>query len=398
MSKHAYLIESLAPLVFRSGKPFGSIASAQDATFPLPSATAGLIRALSIEQGVGQFAKYKGKLQDAEYQKLLSISAQGPFLVRFNPENYDDYTILVPKPANALYFENREDKKTYLVRLAPQAFDTDLCGSDLPEGLLPVQMQVEKEIKGKPQSGVSYWSLQHFLAWQQHTQLSFEEVEKDGLKALPIDIRTHVKIDAKTLSSEDGKLFQTASLDLNHQSQPDDRTTGTKWNENRYGFAIFTDQSLKQDLATLGGERRLSYFKPVQLSTSFQLPNHLLEEINQANGFSLSLLTPVVFEQGYLPSWIDAKTLQGKLPNSEVELKLEAVAIDRWLPVSGWDSIVWKPKATRKAVGAGSVYWFKLLSPMNQKTLEQLWTQAIADHPQDQRDGFGVALISAWSK
>lgn len=396
MSKQAYLIESLAPLVFRSGKPFGSIASAQDATFPLPSATAGLVRALSIEQGAGQFTEYKGKLQDNEYQKLLSISSQGPFLVRFNPENYDDYTILVPKPANALYFENREDKKTHLVRLAPQAFDRDVCGSDLPEGLLPVQMQ--QNLKGKPQSGVSYWSLHHFLVWQQGTPLSFEEVDKDGLKALPIDIRTHVKIDAKTLSSEDGKLFQTASLDLNHQSQPDDCKTATKWNENRYGFAVFTDQSLKQDLATLGGERRLSYFKPVQASTSFQLPNRLLEEINQANGFSLSLLTPVVFEQGYLPSWIDAQTLQGKLPNSDVEVKLEAVAIDRWLPVSGWDSIVWKPKATRKAVGAGSVYWFKLVSPMNQKTLEQLWAQAIADHQQDQRDGFGVALISAWSK
>lgn len=396
MSKHAYLIESLAPLVFRSGKPFGSIASAQDATFPLPSATAGLIRALSIEQGGGRFTDYKGKLQDDEYQKLLSISAQGPFLVRFNPQNYDDYTILVPKPANALYFENREDKKTHLVRLAPQVFDTDLCGSDLPEGLLPVQMQ--QKLKGKPQSGVSYWSLQHFLAWQQGSQLSFEKVEKEGLKALPIDIRTHVKIDAKTLSSEDGKLFQTASLDLNHQLQPDDRATGTQWNENRYGFAVFTDQSLNQDLATLGGERRLSYFKPVQASASFEVPNNLLEEINQANGFSLSLLTPAVFEQGYLPAWIDAKTLQGKLPNSDVEVKLEAVAIDRWLPVSGWDSSVWKPKATRKAVGAGSVYWFKLLSPMDQKTLEQLWAQAIADHPQDQRDGFGVALISAWSK
>jgi CRISPR-associated protein Cmr3 len=34
MIKQTYLIESLAPLVFRSGKPFGSVASAQDATFP----------------------------------------------------------------------------------------------------------------------------------------------------------------------------------------------------------------------------------------------------------------------------------------------------------------------------------------------------------------------------
>lgn len=69
------------------------------------------------------------------------------------------------------------------------------------------------------------------------------------------------------------------------------------------------------------------------------------------------MLTPAVFEKWliYLHGWIK-NTLCGKLPQSDVEVKLESVAIDRWLPVSGWDSIVWKPKATRKVVGAGAVY------------------------------------------
>lgn len=77
MSKNAYLIESLAPLVFRSGKPFGSIASAQDATFPLPSATAGLIRAVHVEQTLGKYQDYQAQLQHADYQNLLSIESQG---------------------------------------------------------------------------------------------------------------------------------------------------------------------------------------------------------------------------------------------------------------------------------------------------------------------------------
>jgi CRISPR-associated protein Cmr3 len=50
-------------------------------------------------------------------------------------------------------------------------------------------------------------------------EFSFESIEATGLKTLAIDIRTHVKIDSTSASSEDGKLFQTASLDLNHQLQ-----------------------------------------------------------------------------------------------------------------------------------------------------------------------------------
>lgn len=395
MSKKAYLIESLAPLVFRSAKPFGSIASAQDATYPLPSATAGLVRALSIEQNQGRYTDYKAKLLDADYQKILSIRSQGPLLVRFNPEQLDDYTILLPKPANALYFEDKKDKRIHLVRLAPQMFDSELCGSDLPDGLLPVQMQQER--KGKPQSGVAYWSLNHFLAWQNGEDLDFEDVEKHGLKTLPIDIRTHVKIDAKTSSSEEGKLFQTASLDLNHTLDVSvDQQAGLRWQAERYGFILFSQQDLKPDLATLGGERRLSYFKPVSTPDFLQPKADLLEQINQAKGFCLSLLSPNIFAQGYLPAWIDQDTLQGKLPNSTVEVKLTAVAIDRWLPVSGWDSVVWKPKATRKAVSAGSVYWFKLLTPMDHSTLKQIYAASLADHPQDQNDGFGLSIISAW--
>ena len=390
MSKNAYLIESLAPLVFRSGKPFGSIASAQDATFPLPSATAGLIRAKSLEQEQGKYPEYKGKLQDEAYQKLLSVKSQGPFLVRFNPEKVDEYTILVPKPSNALYFENKETKEVQLVRLAPKALDAAICGSDLPRGLVPIQMQ--QGLKGKPQSGVAYWTLEHFIQWQQGTALTFNEVKEHGLQSLPIDIRTHVEIDDGTLSSKDGKLFQTASLDLNHAKNLQG------WNAERYGFLIFSPQILKPDLATLGGERRLSYLKPVaateQLAT---LPEGLLEKINQAKGFSLSLITPSIFAKGYLPNWINEDTFEGELLNSEVKVKLEAVAIDRWLPVSGWDSIVWKPKATRKAVGAGSVYWFKLLDHIDQSTLEKLWANAIADHHQDQCDGFGVVIVSAYT-
>lgn len=397
MSKYAYLIESIAPLVFRSGKPFGSLASAQDVVFPMPSSSAGLIRALSVEQGSGQFQDYANKLKDEDYQKLLSIESQGPFLVRFNPNNESNYTILLPKPANAIYFEDKVSQEIHVVRLSPEAFNDERCGSDLPKGLLPVQMQ--KELKGKPHSGLAYWSLQHFLAWQQGQDLTFKDVETEGLKSLPIEIRTHVALDDVSFASDDGKLFQTASFDFNHAQKKEGDWQG--WQEERLGFLILTAQQLNRDLATFGGERRLSYLKPVELNQELQhAPQDLVNSINQAKGFCLTMLTPCIFEQGYIPQWINAQTFQGIFPNTKIKVQLKAVAIDRWLAVSGWDSIVWKPKATRKAVSAGSVYWFELIedSVIDQNTIQQVWASSLADHEQDRHDGFGMVTLALWKK
>ena len=385
-----YLIESLAPLVFRSGKPFGSQASAQDVIFPLPSAAAGLIRAMGIGQEKLAFnAQRVDSIQNEAYQKVLSVAVKGPFLVRYDDQA--QYQILVPKPANALYFEDRQQGKIQLVRLAPQAFDADICGSDLPEGLVPVQMQVP--LKGKPQSGVSFWSLAHVIRWQAGEDLGFEEVQTQGLAQLPIDIRTHVAIDSDSFAAQEGQLFQTASLDFNHRSKPEGG-----WESQRYGFVIQSQMALANDLATFGGERRLSHFKKVDVAIQTPATDQLLKQINLAQGFSLNFLSPAIFAQGYLPAWIDAKTFEGILPESQVRVKLKSVAIDRWLPVSGWDSLLWKPKAMRKAVAAGSVYWFELIDSMDLATLQALSNASISDHIQDQRDGFGVAIVSAWAK
>lgn len=385
---HSYLIESLAPLVFRSGKPFGSQASAQDVIFPLPSAAAGLVRALGIGQKQLDFTEVRvTDVQDEAYQKVLAVPVKGPFLVRYN--QHKQFDILVTKPANALYFENKETGETELVRLAPQVFD-EYVGSDLPMGLLPVQMQMQ--LKGKPKSGVTYWTLQHLLAWQQGKTLRFADVQAEGLAQLPIDLRTHVAIDSHTQANIAGKLFQTASLDLDHR-----RKDEGGWSDERYGFLVQSELHLNTDLATFGGERRLSRFQQIDLQNLQQVSQALVDEINQAKALSLNFLSPAIFSQGYLPEWINTESLEGTLPQTSIRVKLKSVAIDRWLPVSGWDSLLWKPKAMRKAVGAGSVYWFELLNEMDLPSLQTLCTHSFSDHEQDQRDGFGVAIISAWS-
>lgn len=397
----SYLIESLASLVFRSGKPFGSQASAQDVSFPLPSAGAGLVRYLRLSQSNYEQVLNLSKkdFNHPKYQEILSIQSQGPFLVRYSDEN--DIEILVPKPANALYFENKQTGKKELVRLEPKAFEQEgeLCGSDLLPGLL----HVEKPFTSKSIEKVaSFWTLEDFIVWQNGTDLEFEQVKNNGLDYIPIELRTHVAIDDDSLMSVDGMLFQTASYDLAHQKAE------KGWDKKRLGFLVQTRQDLEQDLATFGGERRLSHFKQVNLGKNISLPFEPtqadVDKINQVKGFSLSFITPCIFAKGALPNWIDEIilmdkiTLVGELLDTQIKVQLRAMAIDRWQAVSGWDSLLWKPKATRKAIPAGSVYWFKIVEgQFDLETLQQLSNYIWSDHQQDKYDGFGSAVLSAWT-
>lgn len=396
MSKlNSYFIESLAPLVFRSGKPFGSVSGIQDVVFPLPSAGAGLIRALAIGQNKLDFAQNRVvNEQDGAYQKVLSLRSQGVFLVRV----YDDITkspeILVAKPANAVYIEidNNTSDGAKIVRLSPKSFE-ETCGSDLPEGLLPVQMT--EDTRQKPyKGGASFWTLEHLARWQNGESLSFDEVNQAGLRNLPIELRTHVAIDAVSQSGEDRKLFQTASFDMSHQrlTGEDFGKSNQAWQDFRYGFMVQSEVVLDKDLATLGGERRLSHFNIIELSQPTIDKAKLLADINKAEGFCLTFITPAIFENGYLPK----RLLEGNLPDCELHCQLKAVASDRWLAVSGWDSLLWKPKAMRKAVNAGSVYWFSLEQPLSEVALAYLLNNPISDDIQDCRDGFGLVTVAPW--
>lgn len=376
---NAYLIESLAPLVFRAGKPFGSQASAQELTFPLPSTGAGLVRYLALSQG-----KVADSYKDSDYQKLLQLQCYGVYLAKFDDDKKP--TIFVPKPANVLCLEINGNKE--LIRLAPKAFD-DECGSDLPKGLLPIQPQFDNEkSKGKPKNDIHYWQLDDVIKWQKGEKLDYDTIAENGLKSIPIDIRTHNALDDESLAVSDSDLFQTASFDMSYQKN------GNDFDDKRLGFVILSEQTLDDDVATLGGERRLSYFK--KLPQNPVLTHATAQDINRAGGFCLTFLTPAIFERGYLPSWIDDESKTGKLP-SGATVKLTAVAVERWQAVSGWDSRDWKPKATRRAVPVGSVYWFDVSGQTLSDDDVAFLSQPLADNAYDKADGFGMALLTAFN-
>lgn len=360
MSMNTYLIEPKAPLVIRSGRPFDGQTGADEARFPSPSTLAGALRSA--------YAESAGKALCSE---LAQIPVAGPLPVRLaeTPE------LMVPKPEDALYFWNEDKTAVHLVRAAPDKL-IEGEGCDLPGGLLPVQLT--EPIKSKPASGPRWWSISDLLAWRssEPALLNFDRVKQNGWSPLPDEIRTHVGMNADTKAAESGKLFQTAGLDFWTRNGQEGR-----FPENRIAITGCIAGDIAPGLITLGGERRLSAIAPAPVGLWPALPSDFVANIQKVGGLSLTMLTPALFDSGWRPRDIPG-------------LKLRAAALDRWQAHSGWDLVQQKPRAGRKLVPAGAVYWYQITGEID---LASLWLAALSDDEQDRRDGFGLVLPQPWS-
>jgi CRISPR-associated protein Cmr3 len=357
----------LAPLIIRSGRPFDDQTGSDPARLPPPSTLAGALRTAWAQQEGIDFGP-----------DLYLRSVIGPLLQRGND-------LLLPKPADALYFGHAETAQ--LVRAAPQAY-ADGCGSDLPEGLLPVQLT--KPISGKPGSGPAWWHWEDWIGFRSGKTLKHKEISQRGWSPPPGDRRTHVAIDPATGGSKAGALFQTQGLDMAATLDSEGKCTSA-------AIAILAhfDQPIAAGAIPLGGERRLAAIAPATRTLPTP-PAGWLEAIARAGGLSLTLITPAIFAAGFRPAWLDEQ-LTGSPPTAPgVKLRLRAVANERWQPHSGWDLANHKHRATRKVIPAGAVYWCEILPDSDTSQLANLWLGSLCDGDQDRRDGFGLALPAAW--
>ncbi|MGO7309814.1 type III-B CRISPR module-associated Cmr3 family protein, partial [Rhizobium ruizarguesonis] len=71
------------------------------------------------------------------------------------------------------------------------------------------------------------------------------------------------------------------------------------------------------------------------------------------------------------------------------------------LAVSGWDLKAGRPKPTRRAVPAGSVYFLRLPQEWGEAEVREwitgIWFQNLSDREQDRKDGYGLAALGVWS-
>lgn len=367
-----HLIVPQAPLVFRSGRPFGA-GSRDGANFPWPSSLAGLLRTQVMDEH-----GWHGKLSEEQQQALRELTVRGPILAERSGSRI---TPMLPRPADALLLDDESGGKTYR-RLSPGTLPPG-CACDLPPGMQPLLLAGEH--KGKPQAGPAFWPLPILLAWRRGEDVkSFDPDEPTS------EARSHVALDRATLAADPGRLFQTEGLDFARR-----RKTGGRGFEARdWIFLCRFAQPLAERTLTFGGEGRLSWLAAAP-ADALDAPTEHVAALAATRHITLTLVTPALFAEGWRPAWLDDT---GEVPGiAGLRLRLKAAAVERWKGVSGWDLATWGAKPARKAVAPGATYWFEVIGEPPIGWAEKLWLAPISDQPQDQWDGFGLVVPGLWN-
>jgi len=390
-----YLITPKAPLIFRDGKPFGAneeIAIAETIAFPLPSTIAGALRTAWAESQNSQYNYQKHS------EKLIKKRVLGPLLTRTNTATQKT-EILFPTPSDSLCLNDEKETKggKKIYRLYPDSIQEENAGTDLPKNLLPVFLDCDSNAK-PTKDAPKYWTQKAITSWLIDETQTIDANQQ--INALPIETRTHVGIDYQTKSNLKSHLFQTSGLDFSQQQKStqknDEKQLG--WNQYQYGLLNWFQEDMPDIHRTIGGEARLS---EIQKKSNLwpECPTELSKEYIQCKSFRLILATPAIFNNGYLPAWLD-KDLKGKLGNIQVQLR--AVSISRWQAGTSWDMANPKSKqgkgmrTVKRLAPAGSVYWFDILEDGNGAELTDHWLTSISD--EREKDGYGLILPGIWNK
>ncbi len=368
-----YVILPQAPLVIRSGRPFGE-GSRDGANFPLPSALAGLMRTQVMDA-----RQWSLPLQEDQQNQLKDMAMVGPFLAQKNSKQ-TSWVPWLPKPADALLLLDKDTGEKRYFRLVPQQC-LEGTESDLPFGLWPVTLREDN--KGKPQKGPEYWPMERFLQWRRGNDVAYGDLPDVPLT----ETRTHVALNRTTLAADSGRLFQTEGMDYGRSRDSSRR----KMLDHEWGLLCRFSEAVNSQMVALGGERRLSWLDNLSESALHPVPSYL-REMENTRAFSLTVVTPALFDQGWKPGWL-GEDLVGNVPGVPgLHVRLRAAVVERWQSVSGWDLRLNQPRAARKAVAVGATYWFEIEGDPPPDWAHRLWFSSVSDRDQDRRDGFGIVV------
>lgn len=420
MRKTTYIeIDAHDPIVARDGRPFGVGQRMKSLDWPYPSVLAGSMRTLLGKMNGGFLGKDAKKL----VENLLNICIDGPFPLK-------DHQLYFPAPKDILAKKN--GKKWTAIPLRPVSPENG-SGCDFPNvGLLPAMIPETNDEGFKPEKMPAFWSKKKMTDWlvnpdgahfafckssneddggqnndcESKKKKECWESDSDFLNAPKKDIRIHAGIDSNRGAAEDGMLFMSVGLDLTSESQ--DSPVHLSARVRMDDKSSFCRQILKlNEIHPFGGERRLAHWSRADEPAGWKCPPEITKKFEELNTgkIRMVLATPAIFLKGWLPGWLDSVTLEGIPPGLKndplFKLKLISACTERWKPISGWSAEAKSrgPKAIRRMVPAGSVYFFNANSAEAARDLaSSYWLESVCDADQDRKDGFGLAVWGVWEE
>lgn len=382
-------LDPIDPIVARDGRPFGfgagNIMRCLDWIYP--SVAAGTARTL-----LGKTSAISEPFQDPHFlKKLKNIQVKGPF-----PFDLKSNSFFFPAPKD-LFLQETNGRRE-LLPLRPTLLGEGE-GVDIPAGLVPVDIPSD----AKPITGPAFWSAQRMVEWLSGRQTSDWIIPEQGnsndfLHAFPKELRTHLQVNPRTFTAEEQMLFVSEGLAI-PPGIPLALGVDSQDAEFQQQAAVI------RRAHGLGGDHRQVLFSSISAESAWVCPNDILIALKNTTQVRLVLVTPGLFSGGWRPGWIDPATLEGTpFPHptdNHFRLKLMAAIVDRWRPISGWsleklpETGKPGPKAVRRIVPAGSVYFFKVVKG-DPQMVKSLWLESVCDEPQDRQDGFGLSLWGKW--
>lgn len=149
---------------------------------------------------------------------------------------------------------------------------------------------------------------------------------------------------------------------------------------------LSSKNSNRDGFLKLGAEAKTAAYKSTEDNFSITPP-----EFNPGEKlFKLFCSTPSFFTQGLLPSWINPDDFFGKFNN--LKLQLVTISSGRFLSLGGFDMKKREPKPMRRAVPAGSVYYFKLLDGSMDEVISAFHGKSISEFD-SANEGFGIVYV-----
>lgn len=383
------------PVVSRDGRPFGAGQGRRmrSTGWPLPGVVAGSFRTALAKAAEQDFT---GTVPD---DLLKKVAVHGLFPVLKDGELY------LPAPADALH----DEKNDTPLRSLPRDLRSTEEGCDWPGGadLRPVMPKLDdKDDDFKPAKGSpAFWPLSAYTKWLTEKDATDVTFDNTFLLSPEAESRDHVAMDDSTGAAADSLLFATTALPLTHLRRfgvDRKKPFAERYAEVTLSTRVTIDPPLPwatAALATLnmahplGGERRLVGWEKASVG-DWNCPARVTAALRTAKKVSMTLATPAVFNGGWKPGWLD---MTGSPFPGGPRLTLVGVCINRWKAVSGWSLAPPRgPKAIKRYVPAGGVYFFKVADGDEAAELAKHWLEPVSDDPQDRRDGFGLAVWGAW--
>jgi len=356
-------IDALDTLFFRDGKPFtmGDETWA-DATFPpYPSVIYGALRSAYFADHIDIFHKLnqEGKL-DSEDDPTKKLKIRN-LLIKINDGCY------FPAPFDCVKDKDTNENRLSILHLQSSK---GIVSSYPALDKLLVYPDVDKKIENVTGAVLNDVYFRDYLC------STSEELPYLKINDYIIDEpKIGIGISNVTHTSETGKLYR-----INMKRLKSRNGAKTSIVVDFDGLNIDNNSFVK-----LGGEGKATYLRRYDTNIDIVPPKF---EQNEKQ-FKMILTTPAIFTNGWLPEWIDKKTLEGDY--NGLQLKLLAAAIGKPVNIGGFDMKAKRPKAMYRAVPAGSVYYFEIAEGDINEVVAIFHQRSISDvYPEK---GFGVSYI-----